>query len=66
MFSALFLNAGMSIFLPICKMITGSAVLFPGTTIAFVDPLVISLPLSIIVLAIMILVQKKEPNTVSA
>ncbi len=66
MFSALFLNAGMSIFLPICKMITGSAVLFPGTTIAFVDPLVISLPLSIIVMAIMILVQKKEPNTVSA
>jgi len=63
MFSALFLNAGMCIFLPVCQMITGNAVLFPNTTIAFVDPLVISLPLSIISMAIVILVQKKEPNT---
>ncbi len=63
MFSALFLNAGTCIFLPICKMITGSNVLFPGTTIAYLDPLIIALPLSIIALIIGIIVNKKQLNT---
>ena len=66
LFSALFLNAGLCIFLPICKMITGSNVLFPDTMIAFLDPLIIALPLSILVMAIVILVQKKRPNTMTA
>ena len=66
LFSALFLNAGMSIFLPICKIITGNAVLFPNTTLAFIDPLIISLPLSILTMAIMIMVKKKVPNTTTA
>ena len=60
MFSALFLNAGMCIFLPICSILTGSPVLFPGETIAFLDPLIIALPLSIISLIAVSLVQKKE------
>jgi SSS family solute:Na+ symporter len=66
MFSALFLNAGMCIFLPICKLITGTNVLFPDTTIAFLDPLIIALPLSFITLGIAILVKKKEPNTITS
>jgi len=65
MFSALFLNAGMCIFLPICKLITGTNVLFPDTTIAFLDPLIIALPLSFITLGVAILVKKKEPNTMT-
>jgi len=69
MFSALFLNAGTSIFLPICQWITGNKVLFPDSTLAFLDPLMIALPLSILALVIAILVKKKElnamtPNTV--
>ncbi|AMK13850.1 transporter solute:sodium symporter family [methanogenic archaeon mixed culture ISO4-G1] len=63
MFSALFLNAGTSIFLPICSMITGNNVLFPGTTIAFLDPLIIALPLSIIAMIVTILVKKRQLNT---
>ncbi len=61
MFSALFLNKGMSIFLPICKMITGEAVLFPDSTIAFIDPLIISLPLSIITMIVAVIVNKNRP-----
>ena len=65
MFDALFLNAGMSIFLPICKMITGNAVLFPGETIAFIDPLVIALPLSIVAMLLTILVNNIKLNSSS-
>lgn len=56
LFFALFINSGTSIFLPICKMLTGNSVLFPGSTIASVDPLVISLPLSIVVMAVSLFV----------
>jgi SSS family solute:Na+ symporter len=65
LFSALFLNAGTCIFLPICKLITGTNVLFPDTTLAYLDPLMIALPLSIITLVLAILVKKKEPNTMT-
>ena len=54
MFWALFINSGTSIFLPICKMLTGDKVLFDGL-IQYVDALVISLPLSIIVMAVSLL-----------
>jgi len=66
LFSALFLNAGTCVFIPICKLLTGSNVLFPGTSIAYLDPLMIALPLSIIVMATVLLVQKKEQNTMTA
>lgn len=56
LFFALFINSGTSIFLPICKMLTGNSVLFPGSMIASVDPLVISLPLSIVVMAVSLFV----------
>ncbi len=51
MFWALFINSGTSIFLPICKLFTGDKVLFDGL-VQYVDALVISLPLSIIVMAV--------------
>ncbi len=59
---ALFMNAGTSVFLPICKLLTGSSVLMPGSVLAYTDPLIISLPLSILTMVIILLVQKKEPN----
>lgn len=59
MFYALFINSGTSIFLPICNVITGTPVLFPGSSLAFIDPLVVALPLSILALVFGILVQKK-------
>lgn len=52
MFLALFVNAGTSIFLPICKVLTGQAVLFPDSFLASTDALVIALPLSIIAMAL--------------
>lgn len=45
---ALFINTGMSIFVPICKWITGNTVLFPDSLISYVDPLIVALPLSAI------------------
>jgi SSS family solute:Na+ symporter len=62
MFWALFMNAGTSVFLPICKMITGNAVLLPGTVWSYTDALVIALPLSILTMVILLIVKKKEPN----
>ena len=67
LFSALFLNTGMSIFLPICKLITGEAVLFPDSIISSVDPLIISLPLSIITMALaLVYFRRKEVSGTTA
>jgi len=55
LFWALFINSGSSIFLPICKWLTGKTVLFTGT-IQFVDALAVALPLSLLTLIIAILV----------
>ena len=52
---ALFFNTGTSVFLPICKAITGQSVLFPDSVLASTDPLVISLPLSILTMAVALL-----------
>ena len=52
---ALFFNTGTSVFLPICKAITGQSVLFPDCVLASTDPLVISLPLSILTMALALL-----------
>ena len=46
LFWALFINKSSSVFLPICKMLTGDAVLFSGP-IQYCDALIVSLPLSI-------------------
>lgn len=56
MILALFFNTGTSVFLPICKVLTGQSVLFPDSILASTDPLVISLPLSIIAMAVALLV----------
>ncbi len=60
-FLALFVNSGMSIFLPICKMITGQAVLMPDSLISFVDPLIIALPVSIAVMAAVLALRRRTP-----
>ena len=61
MFWALFINSGTSIFLPIYKFFTGDAVIFDGL-IKYVDALVVSLPLSIIVMAVALLIQKNASS----
>ena len=52
LFWALFINKGSSIFLPVCKWLTGNAVLFPNSSLVNVDALIISLPLSALTLAL--------------
>lgn len=52
LFFALFINSGTSIFLPICKLLTGQSVLFPDSILASTDALVIALPASIIAMVI--------------
>ena len=63
---ALFINSSMSVFMPVCKWITGNAVLFPNTWMAFCDPLVIALPLSIVVFVVMRLIAKQSGKTAEA
>lgn len=48
-FWALFVNKGTSIFLPVCKALTGSQVLFDGL-VQYVDAVVVALPISVIVM----------------
>lgn len=55
LFCALFINKGTSVFIPVCKWITGNAVLFPDSTVAFLDPLVVALPISMILMALVLL-----------
>jgi len=62
LFWALFINSGSSIFLPICKWITGQQVLFMEGTLRFVDSLVIALPLSVLTMVIMLIVTKNKYN----
>ncbi len=67
LFLALFINTGTSVFLPVCELLTGQAVLFPDSVLASVDPLVFALPLSIIAMAVSLLVfrnGKAVPETV--
>ncbi|MDR0309917.1 MAG: sodium:solute symporter family protein [Candidatus Methanoplasma sp.] len=60
LFWALFINSSSSVFLPICKWITGNQVLFMEGSLKFVDALVVALPLSVIALAVMILVTRSR------
>ena len=60
LFFALFINAGTSIFLPICDLITGQKVLFPDSVFASIDALVIALPLSIIVMTVTLIYFRYE------
>ena len=62
LFFALFVNSGMSIFLPICKLITGNTVLFPDSIIAFLDPLVVALPVSIILMVVALLIFRSKDD----
>ncbi len=69
LFLALFINAGTSIFLPVCKALTGQSVLFPDSVWAGVDALVVALPLSIIVMAVSLLyfrhAERSSPEAVA-
>lgn len=60
LFFALFINKGTSIFLPICKAITGNAVLFPDSALASIDALVFALPLSIVSMIIALAIFRHE------
>ncbi len=62
LFWALFINAGSSIFLPICRWITGNAVLFMDSNIMYVDALVVALPLSFVTLVIAYILTRKKNN----
>lgn len=61
LFWALFINKSMSVFMPICQLITGQKVLFDGP-IAFCDPLIVALPLSIIIFAVVLLIGKRNKS----
>ncbi|HKM14031.1 MAG TPA: hypothetical protein VJY42_03855, partial [Candidatus Methanomethylophilaceae archaeon] len=56
---ALFMNVGTASFLPICKLLTGSAVLFPGSIVSGIDAVVIALPVSIIAMVIVLIAQRQ-------
>jgi SSS family solute:Na+ symporter len=59
---ALFINQSSSIFLPICKWVTGNPVLFMNSTVKYVDALIVALPLSLLTLAIVYLVMWLRNN----
>lgn len=58
LFWALFMNANTAVFLPICELMTGNMVLFPGSILAMVDSIIIALPISIVAMAIVLLVDR--------
>ncbi len=60
---ALFFCASTARFLPICKLLTGSPVLFPGTWISFIDPVLVGLPVSIITMAVVILLRRNHETS---
>ena len=57
LFWSLFISKSMSVFLPVCKLLIGKQVLFDGL-IQFVDPLVVALPISIVVMVVSLLIQR--------
>jgi len=61
-FWALFINKSSSIFLPICKWLTGNPVLFMNSNIMYVDALVIALPLSALTLAVAYIFMRLKNN----
>lgn len=63
LFWALFINASTSVFMPVCKWITGKQVLFTGP-IAYCDALLIALPVSVAVFAVVWFVGKRMKSPV--
>jgi SSS family solute:Na+ symporter len=59
----LFINASSSVFLPICKWITGDTVLFMTSNIRFVDALIVSLPISVITIILVLYLRKPSRTT---
>jgi solute:Na+ symporter, SSS family len=64
LFWALFINASSSVFLPICKWLTGSKVLFVGSSISYVDALVVALPVSIICMFVVLEISKHKARQI--
>lgn len=68
LFWALFMNAGTATFLPICRILTGSNVLFGDSILSSLDAVVVALPISIIAMIIVLIINRKtaieEPITV--
>ena len=65
LFWALFINAGSSIFLPVCQWITGNKVLFMDSSIMYVDALIVALPIATITLILVLLLKGRESSTKS-
>lgn len=63
MFWALFVCKGTSIFLPICKWITGNPVLFMDSSVMYVDPVIVSLPLSVLAMLLVLVFGRKPADT---
>ncbi|UAL07041.1 MAG: sodium:solute symporter family protein [Candidatus Methanogranum gryphiswaldense] len=59
---ALFICKSTSIFLPICKLITGNQVLFMNSSLMYVDPVIIALPISILAMVAVLLFKKNVPQ----
>ena len=59
LFCVMFVNKSLSIFIPICRILTGNSVLFTGNII-YVDPLIIALPLSIITMVVYLFIEKQK------
>lgn len=59
-FWALFINAGTSIFVPVCKWITGEKVLFAGGLVSYVDAIIVALPVSAAVLLAGLLLMRSK------
>lgn len=68
LFWALFMNAGTATFLPICRLLTGSHVLFGDSILSSLDAVIVALPVSIVAMIIMLIVNRRtvteEPVTV--
>ncbi len=58
MFWALFICKATSVFLPICKVLTGNQVLFIDSFLRYVDPLMIALPISIVTMVAVLYLRK--------
>jgi SSS family solute:Na+ symporter len=48
--------------MPICKWITGNEVLFPDSLLAYVDPLIVALPLSALTLVAVWLIRRNKED----
>ncbi|MGI6472519.1 MAG: sodium:solute symporter family protein [Candidatus Methanomethylophilaceae archaeon] len=59
LFWALFMNAGTATFLPICRILTGSHVLFGNSVLASLDAVIVALPVSVIAMIAVLILNRR-------